>query len=354
LQRSPSIISTRTDLVSIIVLNFNGFKFVERCLNSLFVTDYPAFEVLFVDNGSSDGSAGFVKKKYGRDPRLVILSLGRNYGFAEGNNIGVKNSHGNTIVFLNIDTEVDPMWLKEAIKVMMNDPTIGIGQCKLLQMDTAPPTLDCAGAFVDVLGFTHAIGASAIDTGQYDRASEIFYAKGAAMVVKRHVLDEVGLFDPDTFLGRDDVDLCWRVWLRGYKVVFLPKSIVHHFGSGIVKQEIADTVAYHHFVKNHIALLVKNYEIESLIRYLPVLTFVYMGLAIRFFLKKSLRNGMAIIDAFVWNVRNIRKTLIKRWIVNRRIRHVTDKSIIDKLMMNLSTLIRFMWKKEERGAVSKS
>ena len=119
-------------LVSVIILNYNGMEFVESCLESVLSTDYPDFEVLFIDNASIDGSLEYVEDKFGRNTRIKIVANEKNYGFAEGNNIGFKHTEGEYVVFLNIDTDVEPDWLSELVKVFEADPTIGAVQSKLL------------------------------------------------------------------------------------------------------------------------------------------------------------------------------------------------------------------------------
>ena len=289
----------------------------------------------------------FLKENFRYDHRIKIISLRENYGFAKGNNFGVANSRGSYIVFLNIDTEVDCRWLKEAIKAMRNEKKIGAAQCKLLlKTERGPRILDSGGISIDVLGFPHPIGTLTAETKEYDHIYEIFYAKGAALIIKKEVLNEVGLFDPDTFLARDDVDLCWRVWLRGYRVIFIPKSEVYHYRSGIIKKETSVAFNLYNFAKNHIALLIKNYEKKSLTKYLPTLLLVYVYIAIRFFLGKKLSYGKAVAKAFIWNGKNLRKTLAKRHIVNRQIRRVSDKEL-GKLMINLSSLFRLTRKRKK-------
>ena len=334
-------------LVSVIILNFNGLRFIERCLNSVLNTDYPMFEVLFVDNGSNDGSVEFVNRKYGQNPKVVVLPLNFSYGFAQGNNIGAKNSHGKYLVFLNVDTEVDPLWLKEAINVLEKDPKIGAAQSKLLLMDTIPKRFDSAGSNIDVLGFTHVIGWNMLDKGQYDRIYEIFYAKGSALIMKRSIFEEVGLFDPETFLGRDDVDLCWRIWLRGYRVVFIPTSVVYHYGGGIRKNERIEVLSIFHFVKNHLTLLVKNYEFGSLLKYFPLLLLGYIFLCVRFLLTAKSVFAMAILNAFVWNIKDLSKTLAKRHFVNRSLRHESDRQLVSK-MLPLSYVVHTFFAKKGR------
>ncbi len=216
-------------LVSVIILNYNCRKnlgvVLENCLLSVFQTNYPSFEVLFVDNASTDDSVAFVERNFGEDARLRIIQNEQNFGFAEGNNIGIRKALGKYIVLLNSDTRVDPEWLTALVSTV-RPPEVGAAQSKLLQLG-APELLDCAGGFLDYYGYHFERGQGERGS-KYDQPGEIFYAKGASILIKREVLEKTGLFDPDLFIYHDETDLCWRTRLSGYTVLFSPKSIVYH------------------------------------------------------------------------------------------------------------------------------
>jgi len=221
-------------LVSIIVLNYNGMKFLPGCLSTLLNTSYPNFEIIVVDNSSKDGSVDLIKRSFGSSPRLTVQQNERNFGFAEGNNIGARLANGKYIVFLNVDTQTDSEWLTKLVEVMESDESIGAAQNKLLLFDHS--TIDSTGDFINFYGRGWMRGYGEQDKGRYNKADEVFSARGAAMIVKKQVLEEVGYFDPAFFMVCEDIDLSWRIRLRGCKVMFVPKSIVYHFGSGTRKE----------------------------------------------------------------------------------------------------------------------
>jgi len=222
--------------ISIIILNWNGKKHLKYCLASLKRTAYPAdkLEVIVVDNNSSDGSTIFVKKFY---PNVCLLELDRNYGFAGGNNRGAQIAKGEMLVFLNNDTEVTENWLIELVNIAKEDRQIGICGSKILFMEHRD-MIQYAGGSLNILG-----GAVSTHVWREDKFIQVHspmivgYVCGACLLVKRDLFDLLGGFDEDYFMYSDENDLCWRCWLLGYKVVYVPRSIVYHLGEGGTKRE---------------------------------------------------------------------------------------------------------------------
>jgi len=239
---------------------------LKNCPTSVFDANYPNFEVLFVDNASTDDSVEFVKRNFGQNLRLRTIRNERNFGFAEGNNIGIRNAKGKCIALLNSDTKVDPEWLEELVEVI-EYPGVGAVQSKLLAMDS-PDLLDCAGGFIDYYGYHFERGLHEV-SNKYNKIGEIFYSKGASIAVKRKVLEKTGLFDPDIFLYFDDVDLCWGIWLNGYKVPFVPKSIVYHASSSIASK-LQERTRLYFYVRNHVLALLKNYDRNNMLKAVTV------------------------------------------------------------------------------------
>jgi GT2 family glycosyltransferase len=315
--------------ISIIILNYNGKKFLDECLTSIFNTKYENFEVILVDNGSSDGSVEYVKEKFGEKEKLKILALNQNMGFAKGNNEGFKIAKGEYIIFLNNDVRVKENWLKELIKVMERKPDIGAAQPKILLDDGVH--IDAAGCFIDYMGRVYQRGVFEKDKGQYNSIDEVFYAKGAAIIVRRKVLEEVGIFDPDYFLYYEETDLCWRIWLKGYKVVYIPNSIIYHKGGATVGKKRSPEAIFH-ARKNHIATLIKNYELKNLIKYSIPLIIRMLMYATKLFLQKKSSIGKAYIRAIIWNIIHLKETLKKRAYVQYFIRKIPDKEILPKML----------------------
>lgn len=210
---------------SVIVLAWNGMDYLEPCLNAVFAQDYPDFEVIVVDNGSTDGSADFVAERF---PQARLIRNERNLGYAAGNNVGLRAATGDVLVLLNQDTEVRPGWLRALVEAL-DDPTVGIAGCKIFYADGV--TLQHAGGYFEwPLGLSFHYGDKEQDHGQYDVVREVDYVTGAAMGLRRVALNTVGLLDEGFFPGYfEDTDLCYRARASGYKVVYIPQAVlIHH------------------------------------------------------------------------------------------------------------------------------
>lgn len=250
--------------VSVIILNYNGQAslgaLLGECLKSVFSADYSNFEVLFVDNGSTDGSVRFVKEVFGKEARLQIIQNTRNLGFTEGNNVGIRRARGKLIALLNSDTKVDSNWLNKLVEAVA-PADVGTAQSKLINLND-PRVLDCAGGFVDYYGYHFELGRGE-ESFRYSRNAEIFYAKGAAVIFKGEALAKAGLFDPEIYLYFDETDMCWRIRLAGYKVILAANSIVYH-GSGLTASKFQYERRQFFYTRNHLMVLLKNYGLRNL------------------------------------------------------------------------------------------
>jgi len=320
--------------VSIIILNYNGGDLVVQCLNSVLRIDYENFEVILLDNNSTDGSMTNVNNKFGSKQQVKIIMNKRNLGYAEGNNVGVMESNGEYLVFLNNDVIVDPNFLKELVIVMKTD-SIAAAQAKLMFMDH-PTKFYSAGHYIDYFGMVHVLGEFEEDKGQFDNVYDIFGAHGAAFIVKRNLFLKVGGFDSDFFLLFEESDLCWRFWLIGYRIVFVPKAIAYHKHGYAHKRSSfgRESSLTYYFVRNRLNSILKNYSWSRLITVLP---FHAMLLLITFFMKINQRDfgsARALIRALVWNVRNSRVSIEKR----KRVQNM--RKVSDGFLINASIIRR--------------
>ena len=232
--------------VSIIIVNYNGKELLQKCLDSLLKVNYNNFEIILVDNNSTDGSVEFITKNY---PSLIIIKLDSNKGFAEPNNVAAKISKGKYLLFLNNDTVVTPNFISEMVKVMETDKKIAICQSLLLKPDGS---VDSSGDFIDHLGVVYN------SKTKIDEIREVSSARGASMLVRSDIFEKLDGFDQKFFVTFEDVDLCWRSWILGYRVLIIPTSIVYHEG-GITIKKIKSEIAFHGF-KNQLAMKITNFE----------------------------------------------------------------------------------------------
>jgi GT2 family glycosyltransferase len=193
--------------VSIIILNYNASQYLEACISTVMDTNLSS-EVIVVDNASKDGSVDLLKTLKDKYGQLKVIFLSKNVGFSVGNNIGSKYAHGKYLLFLNPDTFVDPDWLEGLVMVLDADETIGAAQPKMLMPNKI---IDSAGGFMTPLGLAWCRGYNERDNNQYNEITDIFFAKGAALMVRKSIFDRVGKFDPLFFFYYEETDLCWRI-----------------------------------------------------------------------------------------------------------------------------------------------
>ncbi len=318
------------DLVSIIIVNWNGLSHLKKCLPSLYKQKYKKIEIILVDNASSDDSVKWVRKY---NPGVKIIVNNQNLGFSEANNIGFNIAKGEFVLFLNNDTLVTNNFLTELLKVLKSDQKIGGAQSKIFFMDS-PKQLDSVGAFLTNTGFLFHYGVYEHDSPKFSKVIDLYTLKGAAMIFKKTVLERIlingELFDPKFFAYFEETDLCHRVWLAGFRVVFAPKSVIYHkFGatSSRLKKSFIEFNSY----KNRINSYLKNLGFFELIKILSVHIAICELLSLLFIFKGRLGISIAIQKAIFWNFLNINATLIKRSIIQNNIRKINDREILQKI-----------------------
>ncbi len=309
-------------LVSIIIPNWNGRRYLEKCFSSLKKLNYLNYEIILVDNASKDDSVEFTRKNY---PQVKIIQNKKNLGFAEANNIGYQNSKGEYILFLNNDTEVKPDFLTILVKEIEEDENIGGVQPKILQMDN-PQNLDCIGGFLTSTGVLYHFGyGKAADDLKYNQKMEIFSVKGVAMLFRRRVLEKVGLFDKDFFAYFEETDLCHRIWMAGYKIFYIPQAVIYHKGGGTAKKIRNSIIEFHSF-KNRINSYVKNLGSIELLKILPLHLFLCLMVSVI-----SFKYCTAIHKAIWWNIWHLKKALRRRRKIQKDIRKIKDRDFIPYL-----------------------
>jgi len=285
-------------LVSIIIVNFNGKDFLQKCLDSIKRnTSYPNYEVIVVDNGSSDGSQAMVKRRY----RWVKLIKNKeNLGFAKANNIGIKAAKGDYLLLLNNDTIiVQRDWLNNMVATAEEDPKIGIVGCRLIGPDG---TIQHVGGWYNIRGTGHHIK-------DIDRTTEVDYVTGAALLIKREVINKIGLLDENfSPIYYEDADWCARCKKAGYKVVCTHKSTIIHLGS-FTTSKWSSNLRFYIENKNRLRFILLNYPLIWLIARIPN----EVGILIYSIITKR---SSEIFRAYHDNLKNIREIFserLKRW-----------------------------------------
>ena len=217
-------------LVSIIILNYNAGELLMNCVESVFQTEYSNFEVIVVDNISSDNSHKKCKEKF---EKIHLIENSENFGYCEGNNIGIRKAKGEFIVILNPDTIVRPNWLDEFL-IAHSKHGDGLYQPKILSL-YEKEVLQSTGNMIHLFGFGFAKDKGVKDKNQHKEIEKIGYASGTCLFTSSKVLDKIGLLDPFLFLYHDDLDLGWRASQLGINSYFVPNVKIFHAESYILK-----------------------------------------------------------------------------------------------------------------------
>ncbi len=249
--------------VSVVIPNWNGERFLRGCLQSLRKQTFKAFEVILVDNASTDGSLALVEKEF---PEVRIVKLVRNLGLTGGANAGIKAAQGEVIALLNNDAEAHPNWLESLWDALQRHPEAGMAASKILLYDRRS-IINSAGDFYRLDGVPGNRGVWEEDRGQYDREEYVFGACGGAAAYRKAMLEEIGLFDEDMFMYCEDVDLAWRAQIAGYRCVYTPKAIAYHRLSATGGGKLASF----YNGRNFIYVLAKDYPSSLFRKYWPII-----------------------------------------------------------------------------------
>lgn len=250
-------------LISIIIPNWNGEQFLKGCLDSLRNQTFKDFEIIMVDNNSSDNSIKFARENY---TEVNIIRLPANRGFAGGVNEGIKVARGELIFLLNNDTIIDPDCLEVLYNAAEENPNIGFFATKMIAYGTNPPVMNASGDALGIDGTARKIGYMEVDEGQHDNEKEVFGACAGAALYRRELFDQIGLFDEDFYIILEDVDLDFRAQLRGYRCLYVPKAIVYHIHAGSMGK--TSDFTFYWISRNDLNVLIKNMPLLLLLKYL--------------------------------------------------------------------------------------
>ncbi len=326
-------------LVFVIVLNYEGIDYLNACLLSLESQTYPNFRVVVFDNAAVCGSADLISKSF---PKVSLLRSEENFGFAKGNNLAIKyvlEQEADYVFLLNNDTALEKGLVEKLVNILENDGSIGI---------VGPAVFDYKNK-----NFNHELGMS-VDKFAYplslrdlnisNKSSKVFFVSGCAMMIRADLLRCIGCFDEKYFMFVEDLDLCWRAQLAGYRVVMDGSARIYHasgasISGGVIKTTTYKTNAKRVFLreKNTLRTLIKNYNgrniLTVVLSYLALLSFE--SIFWTFFFKP--RTSLSILRAVLWNVRHFSDTLLQRARV-QRLRTTPDSEIVKRMIKGYGKL----------------
>lgn len=263
--------------VAVIILNWNGSDMMRTFLPSV-LSNSPEAEIVVADNGSTDDSLQLLSEEF---PSVRVLAFSENYGFAEGYNRAIRSVQSEYVVLLNSDVEVTENWLPPMLGYMHSHPDVAACQPKLLSYADRQmfEYAGAAGGYLDRFGYPFCrgriFGTIETDDGQYDSIADIHWATGACLLIRREVYLDSGGLDPRFFAHNEEIDLCWRLRLYGYRIVCQPTSTVYHLGGGTLPQGNPRKTFLN--FRNNLVMLYKNLpesDIRSVMRWRCVLDYI--------------------------------------------------------------------------------
>lgn len=320
----------KSPLVSIVIPCFNSKDILRNCLNSVLATNFSSFEVIVVDDVSTDGSFDILKKEFGNNPKIVLARNIKNLGPSATRNHGIKLSKGKYIAFIETDMEVDPDWLLPMIRVLESDSLIGAVQSKVLDLKRRDRIQAVGVKFNPHTFWVISQGLGAKKDWMPDQIEASIGAVGS--IVRKDIIKKVGGFDEKLVHNVDDLDFGWRIWLAGYKILLVPDSITYHWTAkpSQVRTKITPSAqSEFHFHKTP-RILLKNYELENVIRYMPWLFFAYTIRVFKNLLAGNLVPFKAFFKATIWNIYTLPNTLYERRRIQKK-RKRSDKELFEKL-----------------------
>ncbi|MBL7820374.1 MAG: bifunctional riboflavin kinase/FAD synthetase [Saprospiraceae bacterium] len=332
----------RKPIYAIVILNFNGYKFLKEYLPSVTKHNQHNLPIYVIDNNSTDSSCVFLEHHF---PEIKIIRLRKNYGFASGYNKGLAQIDADYFILLNSDVLIKNDWISPLISEIQKDPTVLIAQPKILSLNE-PDKFEYAGAaggYIDLLGYPFCKGRMIdyleTDKGQYQDITEIFWASGAAMLIKAVAFKSLGGFDGDYFAHQEEIDLCWRIKRLGGKIIYVPDSVIFHLGGGTLDYD-NPRKTYLNF-RNNLFTLFKNTGYLQLLYILPIRFILDLLIAISYLFKGKLNIFYKIIQAYIVAIINTLYLIQKKKYSDKQINDLAYSKFNQKGILKASIFIQF-------------
>lgn len=330
--------------VDIVILNHNGKRFLDECLTSVLQSTYKKKQVYLLDNASTDDDVNYVIQKY---PEVKIIQNRFNNGYCAAYNLAFRRCPGEYIICLNNDVTVAPNWIEGMVNLAESDQQIAAIQPKILSYQN-PNEFEYAGAsggMYDVFGYPFLRGRVFThlekDNGQYNNVAQVFWTSGAAMFLRKSALSVSGLLDVTIVHHMDEIDLCWRLRMAGFKLYVQPNSVIHHIGGGTITQHSFAKTYWNH--RNALYIMLKNYELKNVIKYVPVHILLDFVAALQGLLTLNFTMVRAIATAHLWLIWHGNLIMFKRSKVQRK-RKLPDSEVLP-FMYRGSIVYQFFIKK---------
>ncbi len=341
-------------LVTVVIPHYNGIKILNDCLTSLYKNTFQNFHVLVIDNGSKDGSQAFVREKF---PQAELISNTENKGYAGGCNQGMDLARSKYVLLLNNDTVMPENFMQEMVDAIEADPRVAMAQPKILSIQNKDhfDYSGGSGGEMDIFGYPFARGrifdTVEKDEGQYDGlGSQVFWTSGCALLLRRSVLDEIGILDEDFFAHQEEIDLNWRAQLAGYKNVVTTKTYIYHYSGYTLRSHNEFKMYLNH--RNNLIMMIKNYSLFMLLLLFPIRLLLELTTIVADLILWDGKRGKAVLKALGYLFGHLPSIFAKRAGV-QKLRRVSDRRIIKNMYRGSIVLDSFLRKKSPRDCVYK-
>lgn len=323
--------------LSIIIANFNGEEYLSTCLDSILNSTYQAFECIICDDGSTDQSIEIITNYQKKDQRIILKRNASNLGAAASRNIAVKQAQGTVLFFLDNDTEILPTTIYEIIQTINSQPSIGACQAMIMDFEQRNLIQNAGMKLWAATGWGLPIDQWQENKGQFNNQLNEIIAISAALAVKKSVFEIINGFDQDEAVVTEDLDLCWRIWIAGYRIVLAPTAIVYHWTKPVTKRkntrQTTQNISFH-LTKNSLISICKNYQTLNAIKYFVQSIIINFGKGILISIKRrELASLIGSIKALVWFIPQLPETLKKRQYVNSY-RKTSDQALLASIILD--------------------
>jgi len=331
--------------LSIIIPHFNGIDILKDCLESIYKNTYTDFEVVLIDNGSTDGSQEFTRQNF---PQVNLIENEENRGYAGACNQGIELSESEFILLLNNDTEMPDNFLQEMVREIKSNSKIAFVQPKIMSIQDKAffDYSGGGGGEMDILAYPFARGrifdTVEKDKEQYDEmAKTVFWTSGCALLLRKEVVDEIGLLDEDFFAHQEEIDLNWRAQLAGYKNVVTYNTLIYHYSGYTLRSDNLKKMYLNH--RNNLIMMVKNYSLFMLLILFPIRVIFEMTTIMVDAAMWEGKRARAVLKALLFIFQHPVFILKKRRAV-QKLRKVSDRAILKNMYPGSVVIDHFLRK----------
>lgn len=338
--------------ITVIIPHYNGVKILDDCLSSLFKNAYRDFSVTVIDNGSTDGSQQMVRSRY---PRVQLIENDRNLGYAGACNQGIKMAKSSFILLLNNDTVMPENFLQEMLTTLTHDRSAAMVQPKILSIQDKAffDYSGGAGGEMDILGYPFARGrifdTVEKDKGQYNGiTNRVFWTSGCAILIRKSVLETIGLLDEDFFAHQEEIDLNWRAQIAGFHNLVAKKTYIYHYSGYTLRSDNEHKMYLNH--RNNLIMMIKNYSLPFLLILFPLRLVLEIATIFADAMLWEGKRAKAVLKALNFIFKHPAQIFAKRFKV-QKLRKVSDRAIIQNMYRGSVVIDHFLRKQTPSACV---